>query len=80
MPTERDLIRDDLLGVFLKVREHRGDVEIVSESPGKTVRCRAETDGSDEYLTLVELEAPNVTPAHFKKLFTNLCQECPFLT
>ena len=46
----------------------------------KTVRCRAESDGSNEYATVVELDAPNVSTKHFKQLFENFTQECLFLT
>ena len=44
------------------------------------MRCRAEDDGSGEFSTLVELEAPHLSPSHFKRLFEIYWQELPVLT
>ena len=46
---------------FLKIKETKDEIEIVSQNGTKIVRCACTDDGSGHYITLVELEAQNVT-------------------
>ena len=77
-PTERDLIGSDLLKIFVRIRDTREEVEIVSQTPGRIVRCAATGDG--DYMTQVEIEAPNITTNQLRYLFENFCSESIHLT
>ena len=66
--------------LFLKIRETKGEVEIVSQTESKSIRCGCIDDGSGDYMILVELEMPDVSTKQFKYLFQNLCNENVDLT
>ena len=77
-PTERDLLGVDLLKKFLRIKETKNDVEIVSQSDSKVIRCMQAEDGSA--ITLVELEAPNLNTKQFRHLFEHFGAESVDLT
>lgn len=66
--------------LFLRIKETKEQVEVVSQSEQMKIRCAYTNDGSGDYLILAELQSPTLSTAQFKYLFENLCNENVSLT
>lgn len=70
--SERELIQRDLVDYFQKILDENDTIPIAQQKEGQIVRTRpADTD----FLTTVQFEADDVSPAHFKHLFDNFQEE-----
>ena len=52
-PSLRDVIGDDLLSEFLKLKDSKENAEIIQQTPNKTIRCVQMPD--NDCLTIVEM-------------------------
>ena len=62
-PTERDILGEEMLKMFLKYKDTKDQVEIVKQGDHFTIRSMPANDGSDDYIILVDYRNTCVSPA-----------------